>query len=296
MPVHDVVTIGASAGGVHALRHLVSGLPAGLPASVLIVVHRAQRAADRLPDVLGGYGVLPAAHAVCGQRLTPGLLTVAPPGRHLVVTAGDVLRLHRGPLVHGARPAVDTLLYSAAGVLGPRLIAVVLSGMLSDGADGAAAVAAAGGTVLVQDPADADCPQMPQAVLDRVPGARRWPAAELGPALIDLIGRAGPSRRIAAEPWPAAAGDVERALWLAVVRLQAHAAVQQGLARQLRGTRLTGGFQHRADDALSAANLITSHVLPWYTRNCPAPGELPAQAGEADERRVNSGSAAGLPK
>ncbi|AEV84222.1 two-component system, chemotaxis family, response regulator CheB [Actinoplanes sp. SE50] len=280
----DVVVIGASAGGVEALGELVRGLPAGLPVGVLIVVHTPADSARRLPDVLSRYGPLPAAYAVCGQRLTPGLLTVAPPGQHLVLTAGQVLRLHRGPLVHRTRPAIDTLLHSAARVCGGRTIAVILSGLLRDGADGAAAVAAAGGSVLVQDPLDARRPGMPTAALHRVPDAAVWPAAKLGRAITDLLdaARPTPTGAVLAPPAPPEHGDpsgIDAALWTAVSQLQAHAAAQQGFLRQLDRTGpLALVVRKRAARTLHAAQVITDHVIPVFepeAGRCEAPGSAP---------------------
>ncbi|WP_051764768.1 chemotaxis protein CheB [Saccharothrix syringae] len=288
MPVRDVVLIGASAGGFGALRRLLGGLPAGLPASVLIAVHTAQNSKIRLPDALARFGPLPAAYAVPGQRLTPGLLTVAPAGQHLIVTAGDTLRLHRGPRVHHARPAVDVLLRSAAHACGDRTVAVVLSGCLRDGAEGAAAVAAAGGVVLVQDPADAREPGMPTATLDRVPDATAWPAVKLGPAIADLLDLAIP-------PGPAGAhrpvDGIDEALWTAVSRLHAHAAAQQRLRQCFDATSpLAARFQARAAHTTHAAQLITDHVLPIFQpeahRRKPSPA--PSAGPPPDDDRGRS--------
>jgi two-component system, chemotaxis family, protein-glutamate methylesterase/glutaminase len=268
-----VVVIGASAGGIGTLREVLGGLAAGLPASVLIVVHTPPTSTRRLPDVLARYGPLPAAYAVPGQRLTAGLVTIAPPGQHLVLTAGDLLRLHRGPLVHRTRPAVDPLLHSAARVCGGRVIAVILSGRLRDGADGAAAVAANGGTVLVQDPIDAASPNMPRAALDRVPDATVWPAAKLGSAITDLVDAGMPAARVG----HAAAGgsstrenaaEIDEALWDAVSRLQTHADVQRRLLQRLEpGTPVAAQCQARAERALHAAEVITDRVLPIFHRD-----------------------------
>ena len=259
-----VVIIGASSGGIAALRPLLAGLPAALPASVLVVVHTRAGNVVRLPDVLARFGPLPAADAVSGQRLTPGLVTVAPPGQHLVITGGGVLRLHRGPLVHNSRPAIDPLMHSAAGVCGHRVTAVVLSGLLRDGADGAAAVSAAGGSVLVQDPADARSPAMPRATLDRVPDAGIWPAAKLGWAIAEQVATPTPPA-LAPNSRPSHAEGVDEALWLAVAQLQAHAAVQQRLEQRLRASG-PAAAQTRASAArvLHAADLITRHVLPAF--------------------------------
>ncbi|QFZ20758.1 chemotaxis protein CheB [Saccharothrix syringae] len=268
MPGRDVVLIGASAGGFDALRRLLGGLPAGLPASVLVVVHITPGPNSRtLPDTLARSGCLPAAYAVPGQRLTPGLVTVAPPGQHLVVTDGDVLRLHRGPLVHRVRPAVDVLLHSAARHCGERAIAVVLSGSLRDGAEGAAAVAAAGGAVLVQDPADAGSPDMPAATLARVPGAGAWPAAKLGPAIADLLGTEAPRRPVAADHRVEGIAD---ALWTAVSQLHADAAVQQRLQQRFAPTHpLVALSRSREERMRQAAELITDRVLPNFRPGAP---------------------------
>ena len=271
MPERDVVIIGASAGGIRALQLLLAGLPAGLPASVLVIVHKGAGTA-RLPDVLARFGPLPAAYAVPGQRLTRGLIAVAPPDQHLVITGGEVLRLHRGPLIHWTRPAIDPLLHSAADVCGNRVAAVVLSGLLRDGADGAADVSAAGGSVLVQDPADARYPAMPRAVLDRVPDAGVWPTAKLGQAVAEQVAAPATST-IASEFRFSCAEDVDEALWLAVSELQAHAAAQQRLAQRLNSSSPTAArTRARAVRALHAADLITRRVLPVF------------QAGPLDSR------------
>lgn len=273
MPQRDVVIIGASAGGFPALRLLLAGLPAGLPASVLVVVHTRAGTAVRLPDVLARFGPLPAAYAVSGQRLTPGLVTVAPPGQHLVITAGEVLRLHRGPLVHSCRPAIDPLLRSAADVCGNRVTAVVLSGLQRDGANGAAAVSAAGGSVLVQDPADARSPAMPRAALDRVPGAAVWPASKLGRAVAEQVAAPAPST-IAPQFSPSCVEGVDEALWLAVLQLQMYAAAQQRLEQRINASSPVAAQTTRASAAraLHAADLITRLVLPVF------------QAGPLDNR------------
>ena len=272
MPERDVVIIGASAGGIPALRLLLAGLPAGLPASVLVVVHASAAAAARLPGVLARFGPLPAANAVPGQRLTRGLVTVAPPDQHLVITGGEVLRLHRGPLVHRTRPAIDPLLHSAADGYGERVTAVILSGQLRDGADGAAAVSAAGGRVLVQDPADAGSPAMPRAALDRVPDAGVWPAAKLGRAVAEQVAAPVPAI-IAPEFRPSDAEGIDEALWLAVSQLQAHAAAQQRLEQRFNaGSPITAHTRASAARALHAADLITRLVLPAF------------QAGRLDSR------------
>jgi two-component system chemotaxis response regulator CheB len=177
--------IGASAGGVEALRALVGGLPPDLPAAVLVVLHVPRQAPSALAAILTRSGPLPAVTAADGEVARPGRIYVAPADRHLMLFDGR-LRLSRGPSENGHRPAIDPLFRSAARVLGPRVVAVVLSGSRDDGAAGAQTVAARGGVVAVQDPAEALFASMPQAVLARVPSAVALPAAELGKLLGEL--------------------------------------------------------------------------------------------------------------
>jgi len=162
----DLIVVGASAGGVEALRTLVAGLPEDLPAAVLVVLHVPREAPSALPSILSRSGPLPAVAAVDGWPAQPGRIYVAPSDHHLLVLDGR-LRLSRGPTENGHRPAIDPLFRSAARAAGSRVIAAVLSGSRDDGSAGAAAVAAHGGVVVVQSPEDALCSSMPAAAIVR---------------------------------------------------------------------------------------------------------------------------------
>jgi len=164
---HDIIVIGASAGGVEALRELVKALTADFPAAILIVLHIPAYSASALPDILARAGLLPAQHPSSDTPLQPGNIYVAPPNQHLLVKNGFVT-LARGPHENGHRPAVDPLFRSAAREYGRRVIGVILSGVLDDGTAGLLAVKMRGGIAVVQDPADALYDGMPRSAIENV--------------------------------------------------------------------------------------------------------------------------------
>ena len=169
--LHDIVVIGASAGGVETLQRLVAALPAGLPLAFLVVLHIAPHG-SHLPEILTRAGSYEAAHPQDGDPLPFGRIVVAPPDMHLLLENG-VIRLGRGDRYEGARPAIDPLFESAAAEFGPRVVGIVLSGGLHDGAAGLAAVKAHGGVAVVQDPAGGP-PSVDAGRGDRrLPGRRR---------------------------------------------------------------------------------------------------------------------------
>ena len=117
MAQHDIVVIGASAGGIEALQELVSRLPPDLPAALFVVVHISPYSVSRLSQILSRAGPLPATQAVDGEPIEPGHIYVAPPDRHLLVRPGWVA-LSRGPRENHSRPAIDPLFRSAARAYG----------------------------------------------------------------------------------------------------------------------------------------------------------------------------------
>jgi two-component system chemotaxis response regulator CheB len=162
---HDVVVVGGSAGGIGALRQLLAGLPEQLAASVLVVLHLGPEGGhSALDKVLGRATALKTSFATDGEELVHGRIYVAPPGHHMQVER-DVVRLSRGPMEHGTRPAIDPLFRSAAAAHGPCVIGALVSGWLDDGAAGLVAIKRRGGKVLVQDPATAVASEMPRQAL-----------------------------------------------------------------------------------------------------------------------------------
>ena len=181
-----LITIGASRGGVGALLRLAAGLPDGIDASLVVVLHIGSHP-SRLPDLLTANGPLRASHVVDGQPLQPGHIHVAPPDRHVLLD-GRTLRLNHGPKENHTRPAIDPLFRSAALHHGPDVIGVVLSGALDDGTAAMKETREAGGPPVVQDPADADDPSKPLSVLHCVDVDHRVGAGDMGALLARLCG------------------------------------------------------------------------------------------------------------
>lgn len=192
--VDRVIVLGASAGGVEALTAVAGGLPADVPAAIVAVLHVPNDATSHLPEILERSGPLPALRAVDGAPLRPAEFVVAPPNRHVIISAGRVW-LNEGPRENGVRPAADPLFRSAARTFAERAIGVVLSGTLDDGAAGLAAIAAAGGTTVVQDPGDAAAAGMPRAAMETARVDHVAPAEAIGPLLASLVAGAPPERR-----------------------------------------------------------------------------------------------------
>jgi two-component system chemotaxis response regulator CheB len=218
-----VVVVGGSAGSLAPLRQLAAALPAGLPGAVAVTIHVGEQARSQLPSILGRLGPLPAAHARTGELLQSGRIYVAPPGCHLLMPAG-VVELSSGPRMHRTRPAVDAMFASAARWFGDRVVAVVLSGVLDDGAAGAALVEHAGGLVVVQDPGEAMQPSMPRAALAATRSALALPGAGLGRVVSGMLGVGGLVNWPRAQPRPACLA-AEAKLSTAVAALEQTAAL-----------------------------------------------------------------------
>jgi two-component system chemotaxis response regulator CheB len=162
-----VVALVASAGGLEAVSRILCELPATLDAAVLVLIHQAPDHASTLAEILGRRCVLPVVVAEHDGALTPGTVLVVPPGRHLLITAQERTALIVSGAVPPSRPSADLLLATLATALGPRAIAVVLSGGGHDGATGATAIHRLGGTVIASDRASSSTFSMPLATIER---------------------------------------------------------------------------------------------------------------------------------
>jgi two-component system chemotaxis response regulator CheB len=185
MAGHNVIVVGASAGGVEAFQRLVAGLPADLPAAVLVVLHMSADSPGVLDMILSRAGPLPCVQAENGMPLEAGRIYVPRPDHHLLVKDG-LVRVVQGPRENGSRPAIDPLFRSAAAAYGPAVVGVVLTGLLDDGTAGLYAVKQGGGVAIVQDPREALFPDMPRNAMQKVQVDYCLPLADIPPTLARL--------------------------------------------------------------------------------------------------------------
>jgi two-component system chemotaxis response regulator CheB len=187
-PKRDIIVIGASTGGVDSLTSIVRHLPPSFPATLFIVCHIPSGTRSYLPEILSRSGPLLAAHAHDQEHFQPGQIYVAPPDQHLLLLPGNQLHLTRDARENHARPAIDPLFRSAARHYGSRAIGVILTGALNDGTAGLMAIRSAGGTAIVQDPAEAVFASMPQTAVDVAGADLVLPTDQIAPRLIELVG------------------------------------------------------------------------------------------------------------
>jgi two-component system, chemotaxis family, protein-glutamate methylesterase/glutaminase len=182
-----VVAIGCSTGGPRALIEVVPRLPGNLPAAVLIVQHMPAGFTKSLAERLDHASALTVKEAEEGDVPARGLALLAPGGRHMTLDAQGRVRLLDSPPVHGVRPAVDLLFRSLPPVFGRRCVAAILTGMGSDGADGAAVLRAAGARIITEDASTTVVYGMPRAVVERGLSHRQAPLPDVAMAIVDLL-------------------------------------------------------------------------------------------------------------
>jgi two-component system chemotaxis response regulator CheB len=185
MSNRDIIVIGGSAGATAPLQQILGRFPLDLPAAVFVVLHIPAQGIGILSTVARAAGKLPVHQVTDGMIIENGNVYLAAPDHHLLIHDNHV-RLGRGPRENMARPAIDPLFRSAALQFGPRVIGVVLSGLLSDGAAGLNAIKRCGGITLVQDPQDAISNEMPLRALEETTVDLCVSGARMGDVLADL--------------------------------------------------------------------------------------------------------------
>ena len=187
MATRDIITIGGSAGSLEALKTIVRGLPQDLPAAVFVVIHLSPRGRNYLPFVLSAHTDIPVVEALDGDHVENKKIYVVPPDRHLLI-AEDHIHLTRGPKEGLHRPSINITFRSAAAAYGKRVIGILLSGMLDDGASGLWEIARRDGVTIVQDPDEAPFPSMPLNALEGATVHYLLPVREI-PALLNRLVR-----------------------------------------------------------------------------------------------------------
>jgi two-component system chemotaxis response regulator CheB len=181
--------MGGSAGGFKALSAILSALPLDFPLPVLVVQHLCPGDDGLFARHLASTAKLPLIEPCDKQWIKQGQVYVAPANYHMLVEQNGTIALSVDDKVNWSRPSIDVLFESAALAFGGRAIAVLLSGANADGAAGMQKIKEAGGLTIVQDPATAEYPVMPQAAIDCGAADEVLSAEEIGWRLIELGSR-----------------------------------------------------------------------------------------------------------
>jgi two-component system chemotaxis response regulator CheB len=183
-----VIVVGTSAGGLNAVKILISQLRADFQAPILVVQHISGDASGNvLLDALKEQNTIKCEHAVNGTLLKDGHLYLAPSDHHLMIDDDERILITKGAQENRSRPAIDPLFRSAAVVFGNKVIGILLTGYLDDGTAGMIAINRCGGICIVQDPADAEYPDMPTNALNQLKVDFCIPLLEMGGLLYELL-------------------------------------------------------------------------------------------------------------
>jgi len=181
------VVIGASTGGVTALKRLLGALPADFPLPILVVTHITPDADDGLAVLLDSHCAIRVKEADEQEIILPGTVYLAPANYHLLVERDSTLAFSIDPPVNYARPSVDVLFESAAEVYGATLIGIILTGAGNDGCNGLLKIKTSGGLAIIQDPADAEMDSMPKSALRLLDADHVVPLKEIQDLLKRLV-------------------------------------------------------------------------------------------------------------
>jgi two-component system, chemotaxis family, protein-glutamate methylesterase/glutaminase len=264
MSTRDIVVIGASAGGLQALPRLASTLPNEFQAAVFVTLHLYNGEDGFLPLLLNRTGPLPAAHARDGEPVKRGRIYVAPPDYHLGLEKGRVLLSH-GPKENLQRPCINVMFRSAASAYGSRVVGVLLTGMLDDGAAGLWEIQRQGGATIVQDPEEAQFRSMPDSAIRGLNVQYIVPVAQIGPLLTQLAEEDGQRasasytearREPSSQSCPACGGAMTAAKFGSLYEFQCHLGHRFGLKSMIAEKREVVGST--IDSALAQSEELTA--------------------------------------
>jgi two-component system chemotaxis response regulator CheB len=187
-----IVVVGASAGGIRALEELVGQLTKEMDAAFFVVLHLSRKGIGKyLFQRLQEATKLECRVAQNGEPIKRGVIYIAPPDEHLLVSREQVI-VGRGAPENRWRPSINNLFRSAAATFNSRVIGIILTGMLDDGTSGMSMIKRSGGTTIVQDPNEADYPDMPLSVLDNVAVDHNESLSMMGTLLTEIIANTNP--------------------------------------------------------------------------------------------------------
>ena len=184
-PQSAIIVIGASQGGLSALKILLATLPKDFPLPVVVALHRGKDSDNSLSEHLGKYTSLTVMETEDKEVIRPGHVYFAPGNYHLLVE-GEHFALSTEETVNYARPSIDVLFESAAHDYGKGVIGIILTGANADGAQGLAVIKKSGGVAIVQDPATAESPSMPEAAIAATAVDKVLPVEEIAQFLVEM--------------------------------------------------------------------------------------------------------------
>ncbi|TDW46665.1 two-component system chemotaxis response regulator CheB [Flavobacterium sp. 270] len=185
-----VIVVGTSAGGLSALKKLLAHFNEDFPVPILIVQHiSADAVGNVLVDNLTRSSKLKVLHPKSGDRLLPGSAYIAASDHHLMIDEDKKILITKGAHENRSRPAINPLFRSAAVSYGSGVIGILLTGYLDDGTAGLEVIKRCGGICIVQDPNDADYPDMPQNAINKIKPDYILPIAEMGGIIYQLIAK-----------------------------------------------------------------------------------------------------------
>lgn len=190
---YELVVVGCSWGGLHALEVILSGLPNDFDTPMAIVQHRRADSDDTMAQLLQRYTKLDVREVEDKDPIEPGIVYVGPPDYHLLIE-GAAFALSTDEPVAFSRPSIDVLFESAADALGRHVVGVLLTGANRDGARGLSCIKGVGGLAIVQDPTTAECRTMPDAGIEEARPDRVLPLVAIGPYLGQLSAHSAPLR------------------------------------------------------------------------------------------------------
>ena len=181
----EIVVIGTSLGGFHALKTILGDLPKDFPLPIVVVQHRSLEESELFATLLAAHVQLPVIEADDKQQIKPGQIFVSPSNYHILIDRSHIALSTETPVLH-ARPSIDVLFESAAESFGAGVLGVLLTGMSRDGTAGLKRIRERGGFTIVQDPLTAQGRVMPEAAIESAAADKILPLEKIALLLIDL--------------------------------------------------------------------------------------------------------------